>query len=354
MLHKFKKSLALVLSVLMVVSMLSVLVVPAVSAQTTDDSHENGAHEWGNFINKAPTCCTQGIEERFCVICETVDLETRKVTAIDPDAHGFDAENKDWVVVSKGDCLTPATLERTCANGCGHKETKKDNTNTTGAHDYKQVITFATIDQTGKVEKVCALCGDTQLVKLLSRSTAFADIKSGDWYTEYINKAVAVGLLKGYEDNTVRPNANITRAEAITVIARVAGVKTSKFSTAKFKDVAKNAWYNGAIAWAEQNKIVSGRSENTFEPEENINRQELCTIIVRYTGYAGITLDKKVAKNTFADDAKIAGFAKEAVYACQRAQLVSGRPGNKFAPTASATRAEVAKILVSFMEAYVK
>ncbi len=313
-----------------------------------------GIHTWGNFIHKDATCGAQGSEERFCIVCQTIDTETRVITDIDPNAHSFDAEDKDWVVVSEGTCLVPAVLERTCANGCGHKETKQDYTDTPGAHDYEEVITAATVDQTGKVEKICTLCGDTQLVKLLPRTTAFDDVKSGDWYAEYINKAVAYGLIKGYEDNTVRPNNNITRAEAVTIIARVSGVKTSKYSTTEFKDVAKGAWYNGAIAWAEQNKIVSGRSEDIFDPDGNINRQELCTILVRYTKYAGIKLDKKVAKNTFADDAQIAKYAKDSVYACQRAELVSGRPGNKFAPTAYATRAEVAKILVTFMDAYVK
>jgi len=313
-----------------------------------------GNHTWGNVIHKDATCNAQGVNERFCVICQTPDSETREVIAIDPDAHSFDADEKDWVKVVEGTCLIPTTYERVCANGCGHKETKYDYTNTPGAHAYKEVITPATTDQTGKVEKVCSACGDTVLVKLLPRTTAFDDVKSGEWYVEYVNKAVAYGLIKGYDDNTVRPNANITRAEAVTIIARVAGVKTSKYSTNEFKDVAKGAWYNGAVAWAEQNKIVSGRSEDTFDPDGKINRQELCTVLFRYANFAGIKMEKKIAKNVFADDAQIAKYAKDAVYACQRAELVSGRPGNKFAPNGYATRAEVAKILVGFMDAYVK
>ena len=316
-------------------------------------------HTWGNVIHKDATCSTQGVDERFCTVCQCVDTETREVSAIDPEAHGFDADGKDWVLVAKATCVTPAVYERVCPNGCGYKETKTDATNTPGKHSYKEVITTATVDQTGKVENVCSVCGDTVLVKLLPRTTAFEDVKSGEWYVTYINKAVAYGLIKGYDDNTVRPNANITRAEAVTIIARVAGVKTSKYSTNEFKDVAKGAWYNGAIAWAEQNKIVSGRSDGQpqqilviIHPNGNINRQELCTILVRYANYAGIKLNKNVAKSAFADDASIAKYAKDAVYACQRAELVSGRPGNKFAPTGYATRAEVAKILVSFMDAY--
>lgn len=310
-----------------------------------------GEHTWGNYIVKDATCTQPGISERFCTVCNAVDEDTRSTTPKDPDNHGYDADGKDWVVVDEGDCLSPVVSERTCPD-CGAVETAEDYTNVTGYHNYKLVTTPASYDQTGKQEKICTECGDTVFVKLLARLPKFSDVDSKAWYADYMSKAAALGLLKGYEDGTVRPNSYITRAEAVTMFARLAGVNTAKYSTAKFTDVAKKAWYNGAIAWAEQNKIVSGRTETTFDPNGNINRQELCTILVRYTKFAGIELNMEVAKAVFADDAKIAKYAKSSVYLCQRAGIVSGRPGNLFAPTAYATRAEVAKILVTFIEDY--
>ncbi len=311
-----------------------------------------GIHTWGNMIQKDPTCSTEGSSERFCKVCEIVDTATQVFTPVDPDNHTYDPDGKDWVI-TEGDCLTPTVKTRKCA-ACEHEDTVEDATAVTGKHAYETVITPATNDQTGKEEKVCKVCGDTIFVKLLPRTAAFSDVSSKAWYAEYVSKAVAAGLFKGYEDGTFRPENNITRAEVVVLFARIAGVNTAKYSTAKFTDVAKGSWYNGAIAWAEQNKIVSGRSEKTFDPNGNINRQELCTILVRYTKHAGITLNMNTAKAVFADDAKIANFAKDSVYLCQRAGIISGRPGNNFAPTGYATRAEVAKILVIFMEDYVK
>ena len=310
-----------------------------------------GEHTWGNFIEKIASCTQPGIIERFCIVCNCLDEETRTVSDIDPFNHALDPEEKDWVKVKDGDCINPVVYERVCPD-CGFVDGLEDYTDVTGYHNYELVISPASYDQTGKHEKVCPDCGDKQLITLLPRLPKFADVDSKAWYAEYMSKATALGLLKGYEDGTVRPNNFITRAEVVTMFARLAGVNTANYSTTKFTDVAKKAWFNGAIAWAEQNKIISGRTESTFDPNGNINRQELCAILVRYASFADIELDMLSAKAKFADDAKIAKFAKESVYLCQRAGIVSGRPGNLFAPTAYATRAEVAKILVTFIEDY--
>ncbi len=321
-----------------------------VDASLTIELDPTGNHTWGNYIVKDATCAVEGVSERFCTVCNCVDEDTRQTTPMDDTKHAYDAEGKDWIVVIEGDCVTDGLKERVCPD-CQEKETMA--IVAPGQHSYKEVTTAATHNQTGKVENVCSVCGDTVLVKLLPRLTDYKDLDAKAWYAGYMIKAVESGLFKGYNDNTIRPNANITRAEAVTLFARIAGVDTTKYTTNKFADVAKDAWYVGAVAWAEQNKIVSGRSGTTFDPNGNISRQELCTVLVRYADHAGIALNLKLAKANFADDATIANYAKDNVYLCQRAGIVSGRPGNCFAPTDFATRAEVAKILISFMEEYI-
>ncbi|MBR5783385.1 MAG: S-layer homology domain-containing protein [Clostridia bacterium] len=308
-----------------------------------------GIHNWGNFVTNEATCETDGVTQRFCKACYGIEDSTR---AIIPASGEFHRYTEDWKVTVEGDCLHAKELERTC-DLCGFVDTDEDNTCVTGAHDFKNVITPATINQTGKIEKICNVCVKTELVKLLPRSTAFTDVEDDAWYADYVNMAAVYGITTGYEDQTFRPGNFVTRAEAVVMISRVAGVKTSKYSTKEFADVPVKAWYNGAVAWAEQNKIVSGRDEDTFDPEGDITRQEMCTVLVRYVDYADIALKQDIEAITFADDASIAKFAKKSVARCQKAGLVSGRPGNNFAPHANATRAETAKILVTFMEDYV-
>ncbi|MBQ6946492.1 MAG: S-layer homology domain-containing protein, partial [Clostridia bacterium] len=310
-----------------------------------------GIHTWGNFVVTEASCVSEGVSERFCTVCSIVDADTRETTPADPFNHAFDPEGEDWEVADEGDCVNPKILVRTCPD-CGEVEEAADYEKVTGYHAYELKTTPSSYDQSGKYEMVCSGCGDTELLGIITRLPQFTDVDGKAWYADTLTKAAAFGIMKGYEDGSVRPDNYITRAEAISMVARVAGVDTSAYKTNKFNDVAAKAWYNGAIAWAEQNMIVSGRSENTFDPNGNINRQELCAILVRYADFAEIELNLELAKSKFADDAKIAKYAKESVYLCQRAGIVSGRPGNLFAPTAYATRAEVARIMVVFAEQY--
>ena len=305
-----------------------------------------GVHTWGNMIVNQPTCNSDGYSEQFCTVCGLKNEATRVVTPKDPDAHVFD-ETK-WVVLIKGDCTTAKVEQNTCTV-CGKTVTRQDNSMVTGKHDYQISVTPATFDAAGKEEQTCKVCGKHELLKVLPRLEKFKDVDSKKWYADYVAKAVSAGLFKGYKDNTFKPEAAITRAEVVTVVARVAGVNTKKYSTSRFSDVPKGHWANGAVAWAEQNKIISGKSAGRFAPDDKITREELCTILVRYARSQNITLKATVSKTKFADDKQISSYAKENVYTCQRAGIISGREKNMFAPKASATRAEISKVFVEFL-----
>ena len=125
--------------------------------------------------------------------------------------------------------------------------------------------------------------------------------------------------------------------------------------TTKFKDVAKGKWYTGAVKWANDNGIVNGLTETQFGTNENITREQMCTMLVRFAEFAKITLKNTNAKATFADDIKISKWAKDAVYACQAANIVNGSVESGktvFKPRGNATRAEASKILSVFHKDY--
>lgn len=308
-----------------------------------------GIHTWGNTFTNAATCSMPGTEQRFCTVCGCIDEATYKEFPIDPFAHQF--ADDDWTIVTEGNCVTATVKQHNCVL-CGTLVTEKDDSMVTGAHKYDTVTTAATFDQAGKVEKICSVCGDTVLDKILPRLPKFTDVKGNEWFFESLQTVTSLGIIKGYSDGSFKPSANVSRAEAVTMMSRLAGVDTTKYSTAKFTDVAKKAWYNGAVAWAEKSGIVGGKSESTFDPDGNITRQELVTILVRYAKHAGVTLEVKNDKVKFADDSKIASYAKTNVYLCQQAGLVSGKPGNLFDPNGNATRAEFCKILAGFIADY--
>ncbi|MBR5783108.1 MAG: leucine-rich repeat protein [Clostridia bacterium] len=175
----------------------------------------------------------------------------------------------------------------------------------------------------------------------------YTDILSNAWYSTKgtILFAVANGLFEGVDISTFAPNEAMTRAMFVTVLGRLHGVDVSSKAKTEFTDVEKGTYYIGYVAWAAKNNIVNGVTNTTFCPDQNVTREQICTMIVRYCNYAGIELKATVEEVLFRDADKISPFAWNSVGICQKAGLVQGVGDNYFAPTADASRAEVAQIL---------
>ena len=107
-------------------------------------------------------------------------------------------------------------------------------------------------------------------------------------------------------------------------------------------DVKESSYYYKATLWAEQEGIVNGTTETTFEPDENVTREQLVTILFRYTKIDG---DFAARADIFKDVADIYGYAKNAVGWAVQNSIVDGYPDGTFMPKGNATRAEATKIL---------
>lgn len=111
--------------------------------------------------------------------------------------------------------------------------------------------------------------------KNLEFSNKFTDVNSG-WYVGEINYAVSKGFIKGYEDNTFRPNVEITRAEFANMIAVF--IKDGYTEKERFKDV-KGHWASDAINELFGNKLIKGYPDGTFKPDEKLTRAEAVVIL---------------------------------------------------------------------------
>ena len=172
----------------------------------------------------------------------------------------------------------------------------------------------------------------------------FTDVEKGSWYEEFVKYAYQNGLFNGTSENTFTPNGNMTRAQFVKVIANFVKVDVNNNVDSRFDDVASNQWYTGAIEWAAENGIVSGVDENSFAPDKEITREQMCAIIVRTAeNYLNLSLPSTEAPITFSDDAQISSWAKDAVYKCQKAGIISGNNG-AFNPQDSTTRAQGATV----------
>jgi 2',3'-cyclic-nucleotide 2'-phosphodiesterase (5'-nucleotidase family)/predicted extracellular nuclease len=167
------------------------------------------------------------------------------------------------------------------------------------------------------------------------------------WAREAVQKAVAIGIVNGYENGEFRPDAAASRAEFVVMLARALGLEASS-NELSFRDASKiPAWSRSYVAQAVQLGIISGYEDGTFRPSAKMNRTEMTVMMVRALG---LNVDP-AAKPTFADAARIPAWAAPYVAAAAEAGLVQGAGSNQFNPLAKATRAEVTTLLLNALEA---
>ncbi len=172
----------------------------------------------------------------------------------------------------------------------------------------------------------------------------FSDVKTGDWYYEYVKYINEKNLMKGISESEFAPNNTVTRAMFVTVLYRLEKEPTA--NKADFADVLDGTYYENAVCWAVQNGIVNGVSETEFAPDNTITREQMATIIHRYMKFKG--LDMSVSKNvdvtSYEDFENISDYAKDAFrFACSNG-IISGTSETTFSPKESATRAQMAAI----------
>ena len=167
--------------------------------------------------------------------------------------------------------------------------------------------------------------------------SSFTDVPAGSWYEEAVNYVHEKSLMNGTATGTFSPNANTTRGMIVTILARVEGVNTNG-----------TPWYAAGQKWAMDNGI----SDGTNMPGV-ITREQLATILYRYAKQKGYDVSKSAALTAFSDADKVSGYAAEAMQWAVAEGLLQGSNG-KLNPQGSATRAQVATILMRFMEKIAK
>ena len=167
--------------------------------------------------------------------------------------------------------------------------------------------------------------------------SSFTDVPAGSWYEDAVNYVYEKGLMNGTSKNGFSPNASTTRGMIVTILARVEGVNTSG-----------TPWYAAGQKWAMDNGI----SDGTNMPGV-ITREQLATILYRYAKQKGYDVSKSAALTAFSDADKVSGYASEAMQWAVAEGLLQGSNG-KLNPQGSATRAQVATILMRFMEKIAK
>ena len=177
----------------------------------------------------------------------------------------------------------------------------------------------------------------------------FTDVKADDWFLEAVKYAYDNKLMDGTSSTTFAPFMTTNRAMIVTILWRQAGSPVVNYAM-NFSDVESGVWYTEAVRWAAAEGIVKGYSDTVFAPDDTVTREQLATILYRYAEYKEYDVSAKGDLTTFADGSTVSTWAADGMTWAVGAELITGKDGGKLDPTGTATRAEVATILMRFCE----
>ena len=175
---------------------------------------------------------------------------------------------------------------------------------------------------------------------------SYNDVVAGDWFAEAVNYVTLTGRMNGTGDG-FSPNSNLTRAQMATVLYRMAGEPEGTIEN-PFSDVADGQWYTDAVVWAAETGITVGTSENTFNPNDNVTREQMATFLYRFAEYESLDpIEVTGDLSAFPDADEVSEFATEAMTWAVGQKIIAGVDGN-LAPDGTATRAQVATVLMRY------
>ncbi|MBR3416005.1 MAG: S-layer homology domain-containing protein, partial [Clostridia bacterium] len=177
----------------------------------------------------------------------------------------------------------------------------------------------------------------------VSAAAGFSDVEDGRWSASSIKYAVSKGYMNGVGDGLFDPEGSLTRAMVATVLWRREN-SPEPSAPSGFDDVPSEEWYTDAVAWARNAGVVKGLTETTFGPDEYITREQLATMLFRFSSSAPVSVPERADLEPFADDEKVSDWATEPLEWAVESNLIKGTDGNRLAPDGRATREQFAAV----------
>ena len=175
----------------------------------------------------------------------------------------------------------------------------------------------------------------------------FVDVPQDRWYSAAVDFVTQEGLFTGVSETRFNPHGAMTRAMAVTVLHRLAGLPEPA-GASTFSDVRAGLWYSGAVAWAEELGIVTG---GRFEPDRSITREELVTMLYRWDrAMNGETEPPSPIPEQFTDRGAVRDWAVDAFGWAIRRDIIQGTTPSTLSPEQNVQRCEAAAILQRFAQ----
>lgn len=178
----------------------------------------------------------------------------------------------------------------------------------------------------------------------------FTDVKESDWFFKGVEYVVDKDIMSGVSENEFAPSGKLTRAMLVQMLYNMESRPACDAENA-FMDVPVGQWYTDAVIWANDAKIVSGMGEDLFAPNMEITREQMVAMLYNYAKYKGYDVTASADLSAFADTASVSTWAQPAMQWAVAEGYISGMGDSQLAPQGTATRAEIASVIMRFMEA---
>lgn len=312
-----------------------------------------------------PTCTESGRYQGTCPRCGKEYNDT--IPALGHDWG-------EWVVTQEPTAETTGYRYHLCAR-CNTREGEDIPKLHEHAWNAGVVTQKPTATEPGVKTFTCTICGATKTESIPATGLpgtcpggptcpgyAFHDMPvPADWSHEGLDYCIYRGYVAGTSASTVSPTGVCTRAQLVSILYRMQGEPTTVkgYELAKlrapFDDVPRGQWYTDAIWWAKLTGVVAGTSATTFDPEGEITREQLAVILYNYTQqFAPGSIPAAGSLAGFPDAGSVSSWARTEMAWAVGNGLISGTGSGGVAylsPQGSATRAQVAAILMRFEQA---
>ena len=191
----------------------------------------------------------------------------------------------------------------------------------------------------------------------LVSETIFADVDLSAWYGKAVAYAVGRGIMKGYENGNFGTADGIQRQDFLVMLARYDGISPEDYAgcVPEFSDVQEGSYYDWAVAWGQENGIVTGYEDGRFGVGDYITREQIVTFLCRYARYIGLDTESELndyvrISATYSDYSDVSAFARDSVVWAISNGAINGKTSSTIVPQGNAQRCEVAQIMYNIFK----
>ncbi|MBD3917167.1 S-layer homology domain-containing protein [Paenibacillus sp. PR3] len=180
----------------------------------------------------------------------------------------------------------------------------------------------------------------------------FTDIRN-HWAKHEIELLTSKLIVNGTSASVFAPNATLTRAEFVVIVARALGLSDQAGNSSKLNDVTLGSWYSDAVGGAVHAGIITGYQDGSFRPQQHVTREEMAVMLSRAAAYIGAALGSGTIVDSllaqYSDGSKVSEWAQSAVSELIASELLKGNQDGLLNPKANLTRAEMAVVMKRFL-----